>query len=255
MRPGDAPGSAGGEGRRNHSGKRSAREADGATRRLSAAVFDLDGTLIDSLPLTFQVFREALRPWLDHEPTDQEIYSRFGPADHLIVSEWAPKGKEQEAVERLMAAYERGADTIVRYEGVERMLSDLRTAGLKLALCTGRGRPSTELILERLGMDSLFEKIVTGEEVPRSKPDPDGILHTCRLLGIPPAEVLYSGDSVKDVDAGLAAGCFTVAALWAGTETDGPDFDRAHARARKPSDIPPLAARFRDGPAGANVVP
>jgi HAD superfamily hydrolase (TIGR01549 family) len=224
-------------------------------RGLSAVVFDLDGTLVDSLPLTFRAFREALRPWLDHEPTDEEIYSRFGPADHRIVADWAPPGREEEAVRRLMAAYERGVDSIVRYQGVDRMLSDLCSAGFRLALCTGRGRPSTSLILERLGMAALFETIVTGEEVPRAKPEPDGLLHTCRLLGAPASEVLYCGDSVKDVDAGLAAGCFTVAALWAGTEPETPEFDRAHARARNPTDIPPLAARLSGGRSGTNVVP
>ena len=53
---------------------------------LQAAVFDLDGTLIDSLPLKFRAFRSALGPILGREPTDREIYARFGPADHEFVA-------------------------------------------------------------------------------------------------------------------------------------------------------------------------
>jgi HAD superfamily hydrolase (TIGR01509 family) len=208
---------------------------------LAAAVFDLDGTLLDSLPLTFTAFRAALRPHLKRDVSDQEIYARFGPADHLIVADWAGPEVAPDAVRRLMEVYEEGAGWIHPYPGVMEMLEALRRAGLSLALCTGRGRPSTELLLARTGLAAWFPVVVTGEEVPRPKPATDGILETARRLGLQPAQVLYAGDSVKDVEAGLSAGSFTVAALWAGTEPDGPGFRAAHARARHPLEIVELA--------------
>jgi phosphoglycolate phosphatase/pyrophosphatase PpaX len=203
---------------------------------ITTVIFDLDGTLIDSLPLTFQAFREATRPFLNRDLTDEEIYARFGPADHEIVAGFVPPRHASEAVRRLMAAYEEGMDLIRFYPGIHGLVRDMRGRGLRLALCTGRGRPSTEVILRHHGVASWFEAVVTGEDVPRPKPFPDGILETCRRMGVAPAEVLYTGDSIKDVEAGLAAGAFTVAALWAGTE-GRTGFEKAHAAAETPSEI------------------
>jgi len=215
-----------------------------ANAGLSAVVFDLDGTLIDSLPLTFHAFRAAIEPFLGRPVADEEIYARFGPADHEIVADFVGPAHAAEARELLMRAYRDGLDHVRFFPGVPEAVKALRDRGLRAALCTGRGRPSTDVILDRLGMTSWFEVTVTGEEAPRPKPWPDGILKTAALLGIPPAEILYAGDSVKDVDAGIAAGAFTVAALWAGTEEDPAGFARAHAAARTPADL------LRIAPAG-----
>jgi HAD superfamily hydrolase (TIGR01509 family) len=204
---------------------------------VKAAIFDLDGTLLDSLPLTFTAFREALRPWVGRDLTDQEIYARFGPADHEIVASWAGPEHAAEAVNRLMDAYARSVEQVAPYDGVLAMLEVLKGRGLRLALCTGRGRPSTELLIQHLGLGTWFDVVVTGEEVPCPKPEPDGILRTAELLEIPPGQVLYTGDSVKDVDAGVRAGAFTVAALWAGTEPFSPGLARAHALAHHPREI------------------
>lgn len=211
----------------------------GVSLPLTAAVFDLDGTLIDSLPATFVAIREAVRPWLGRDLSDREIYAFFGPADHEIVASLVPPEDGPEAVRRLMEAYERELARVRLFDGVSGLVEELRRRGLRLALCTGRGRGSTELLLDRLGMSPWFEAVVTGEEVPRPKPAPDGILETLRRMkpSPPPGEVLYVGDSVKDVDAGLAAGAFTVAALWGGIEAGSPGFERAPARARSPSDL------------------
>jgi HAD superfamily hydrolase (TIGR01549 family) len=211
---------------------------------LTAAVFDLDGTLIDSLPSTFVAIREAVRPWLGRDLSDREIYDLFGPADHEIVAALVPPGDGPDAVRRLMEAYERELTRVRFFEGVTEAVEGLRRRGLRLALCTGRGRRSTEFLLDRLGMSAWFEAVVTGDEVPRPKPAPDGILETLRRMDPSPRpdQVLYVGDSVKDVDAGLAAGAFTVAALWGGTEAGSAGFERAHARARRPAELAEIVA-------------
>ncbi|MDZ4804467.1 MAG: HAD family hydrolase [Candidatus Eisenbacteria bacterium] len=205
--------------------------------RPRAAVFDLDGTIIDSLGLTFEAMREAVRPFLDHDLTDEEIYARFGPSDHEIVAGFVAPGDADRAVRRLMAAYERGVERMPLFPGIEALLDTLADQDVVLALCTGRGRPSTDLVIRSLRLDRWFEVSVTGEEGGRPKPAPDGILETLRRLELDPAEVLYTGDSVKDVDAGLAAGTPTVAARWGGVEGDEPGFARATLRAHHPRDI------------------
>ncbi len=210
--------------------------AEGTGRSLRAVVFDLDGTLIDSLPLTFHAFRAAIEPFLKRPVTDREIYARFGPADHEIVAGFVGPAHAEEARDLLLSAYRSGLDRIRFFDGIPETVARIRSLGLKIGLCTGRGRPSTEVILGHLGMKDWFEVTVTGEEVPRPKPAPDGIIDTARRLGVPPGDVLYTGDSVMDVKAGIAAGALTVAAVWAGTEEEE-GLHEAHRIARHPGDL------------------
>ena len=205
--------------------------------RPRAVIFDLDGTLIDSLAWTFQAMREAVAPELGRDLTDEEIYARFGPADHQIVADLVGPEARTETVARLMSAYERGLARMPLFDGVRALLAGLEERGLLLGLCTGRGRPSTDILLASHGLVDGFGASVTGEEVPWPKPAPDGILETTRRLGVRPGEAIYVGDSVKDVEAGLAAGTTTVAALWGGVEGEAPGFAAAHLRARRPAEL------------------
>jgi HAD superfamily hydrolase (TIGR01509 family) len=205
--------------------------------RPRAAIFDLDGTLIDSLGLTFEAMREAVKPFIGRELTDEEIYARFGPADHEIVAGFVQPEDADRAVRRLMAAYTRGMERVPVYPGILDLLEALAERDVILALCTGRGRPSTDLVLKALKLDAWFDVTVTGEEGGRAKPAPDGIHETLRRLNLEPGQALYTGDSVKDVDAGLAAGTPTIAARWGGLETDEAGFSRAALQARRPADI------------------
>lgn len=205
--------------------------------RPRAVIFDLDGTLIDSLGWTFQAMREAVAPVLGRDLTDDEIYSLFGPADHQIVAGMVPPEARGATVSRLMSAYERGLDRMPLFAGVRSLLDRLGEWGLLVGLCTGRGRPSTELLLARHNLAGSFRVSVAGEDVPHPKPAPDGILETARRLAVDPRETIYVGDSVKDVEAGMAAGSITVAALWGGVEGEAPGFAAAHLRARQPADV------------------
>lgn len=212
-----------------------------------AAVFDLDGTLIDSLPVTFDAVRDATRPFVGRDLSDSEIYAHFGPADHLIVAALVGPAHAEAAVAELMATYRRRLPEMPLFDEIPGVLLALRRAGLRLALCTGRGGPSTRLILEALDLTDLFEVVVTGEEVPHPKPAPDGIAETARRLGLPPEEIIYIGDSIKDVEAGRAAGVFTVAALWADTEGSEPLNARPDAACLNPGELPGLVAARAGG--------
>lgn len=207
-----------------------------------AAVFDLDGTLIDSLPVTFDAFRDATRPFVGRDLSDAEIYAHFGPADHLIVAELVGPRHAEAAIAELMATYRRRLPEMPLFADVPEVLDALARSGLRLALCTGRGGPSTRLILDALGLTQRFEVVVAGEEVPHPKPAPDGILETARRLQVAPDDILYVGDSIKDVEAGRAAGVFTVAALWAETEGSAPLNGRPDAAALSPRELVGLVA-------------
>ncbi len=186
-------------------------------------IFDLDGTVVDTMAATFAAFKEALAPSLGRTPSREEILSRMGPADQDIIAEWVGPAEAGEAVARLYAAYRRLFRGLGPFPGMVELIRDLRGAGRRTALFTGRGRPSTEGILEGMGLAGLFEASVTGEEVPESKPAPDGVLRILELTGIPAADAVYVGDSPLDVRAGRGAGVAVVAVLW-GTHRPG-EFD------------------------------
>lgn len=177
-------------------------------------IFDLDGTLVDSLPATFTCFAEAVAPALGRYPSKEEILARMGAADQRIVADWAGPEHAEEAVRRLYACYAREFAGLAPVPGVVGLLRDLRAAGRQVGLFTGRGRPSTEVMLRSLGLVDLFDASVTGEEVPRSKPAPDGLAAILARTGIAAAAAVYVGDSPLDVAAARSAGVTPIAALW-----------------------------------------
>jgi HAD superfamily hydrolase (TIGR01509 family) len=184
----------------------------------SLVVFDLDGTLVDSLDATVRCFQEAVAPALGRTPSAQEVYDRFGPADHEIVSAWVGERHAAAAVERLYRGYDGAWRHTRPFPGVAALLAELRAAGRKLALFTGRGRPSTDALLAATGLAGVFLVTVTGEEAPRPKPAPDGLLAILDRLRVPAADAVYVGDSMKDVDAARGARMRPVGALWGSPE-------------------------------------
>jgi phosphoglycolate phosphatase-like HAD superfamily hydrolase len=81
-------------------------------------------------------------------------------------------------------------------------------------MLTGKGRRSTLITLDALGVTPLLDVVVTGDEAPAPKPDPRGLLLALHQLRVPPARAVYVGDSLADGGAARAAGCRFAAALW-----------------------------------------
>jgi len=178
-------------------------------------VFDLDGTLVDSLPVTVECFRQTVAPYLGRTPSRDEVVARFGPPDHQLVADWVGPAAAKEAVARLYAEYERILRDLQPIPGVLDLLEELHAVGRRIGLFTGRGRPSTRIVLEAAGLEPWIEFSVTGDEVPRSKPAPDGLLAVAAAAGLPPADLVYVGDSPLDVAAAAAAGAGFLGAAWA----------------------------------------
>ncbi len=181
---------------------------------LRLVMFDLDGTVVDTLGPTFACFQAAVAPALGRTPSREEILERFGPADHEIVSTWVGEAEAEAAVGRLYACYEHAFRDSAPFPGMIELLGEIRGLGIKTALFTGRGRPSTDVILRAMHLDTLFATTVTGDEAPRSKPAPDGIVTILRRLSVPPELAVYVGDTIMDVESAQAAGVLPLAALW-----------------------------------------
>lgn len=188
---------------------------------LKLIVFDLDGTVADTLGPTFRCFQEAVKPVLGREPTREEVLARFGPADHRIIADWVGEDEAPDAIARLYDCYRKSYTDIRPFPGMVEFIKALRDRGRKIALFTGRGRPSTDVVLRNMGLSSLFDFTVTGEEVAAPKPAPDGLQHVMETLNTQAEDTVFVGDTVSDLMAARTAGVHFVAALW-----DSPERDR-----------------------------
>jgi len=183
--------------------------------RVSAVLFDVDGTLIDSYRLYLEAYRRALEPFLGYAPTDEEIAERGPSAERRFLADWVGPRHAEECHAAMRRHYEalHGALCEGPYEGVPEMLAHLRSAGIPLGVVTGKGRHAWEVTDRSLRLGD-FQVVVTEDDVGEPKPDPGGLLAAADALGIPPAEAVYVGDSVGDLRAGRAAGMRVGAALW-----------------------------------------
>lgn len=177
-----------------------------------AVVFDLDGTLIDSVP----DIAAALNRCLDAEgrtPLSEVGVARLvgGGARELVaraLGDATPDTEIDRVHADFLAHYD--AEPVSRtrlYPGTRELLSELCAAGLPLAICTNKPQPLTDLILARLDLAPYFATAWGAGPGKPLKPDAACLRTVCRTLGSMPAETVMVGDSHTDIDAARAAGC------------------------------------------------
>lgn len=188
-----------------------------------AALFDWDGTLLDS--------REALLDaW--HGATEEVLGRRFpdGPEDERLVftlggADLFPRvGGDPETTRHLTATFQRHyEDTgahVRAFPGVTDLLAALRRAGTRVAVITSKARRRFDLDARRIGVDGLVEVAVCAEDTAARKPDPAPVLHALEALGVAPGEAAMAGDTPVDVGAALAAGVRPVGVAWGAYDAD-----------------------------------
>jgi HAD superfamily hydrolase (TIGR01509 family) len=183
--------------------------------RFAAILFDLDGTLGDTLELIYHAFNEALGPILGREISGQEIRARFGPPDGQIIREWVGGEDGETAVATYVAAYEaRHQDFVQPFPGMRELLQECADSGARIAVVTGKSRVTAIVSLEQLGLMPLVEILYGGDDVSRQKPDPLALELVLESFGISPDQAVMIGDSADDVRAGKAIGAHTIGVLW-----------------------------------------
>ena len=171
---------------------------------MSAIVFDLDGTLIDSAP---DIRAAANRMLVDKglEPLDlPTIVSFIGNGlPKLVERVIGARGldmAEHGALTEVVLGYYNAAssDLTVLYPGVEKSIYDLKSKGYKLGLCTNKPEAPTRAILEGFGLTEVFDAVVGGDTLEVKKPDPKPLLACFEALGATGG--LYVGDSEVDAE-------------------------------------------------------
>jgi pyrophosphatase PpaX len=182
--------------------------------RFPVALFDLDGTVVDSGPIILASMRHATRTVLRREYTDAELMVNVGgPGLEAQMHALAPD-RADELVRVYRAHNEPLHDTLEAFPGIAAVLAQLKDEGRRLGVVTAKRRGTVELAFARLPLAHLFETVVGGDETERHKPHPEPLLLGLERLGATPAEAAYVGDSPYDVEAARAAGMFAVGVTW-----------------------------------------
>ena len=184
---------------------------------IRAVLFDLDGTLIDTLPdlhaAACAMLNDLGRPPLPLESIRAYV-GRGIPnlikrvlANSLHVAEDPnPPPPEAVASYRRHYARENGRNAKV-YPGVLEGLASLRAQGVPLGVVTNKADIFIQPLLEQTRLSSYFDVLVGGDRLPKVKPDPMPLVWACGRLGVSPTETLFIGDSINDALAARAAGC------------------------------------------------
>lgn len=172
-------------------------------------VFDLDGTLVDSVP-DLHVAANKMLAEAGHAPLDLPTIVTFvgHGIPNLVRRVMAARGidpaQEGHMQARMLANYlEHPADLTRPYPGVVATLELLRDRGHALGVCTNKLREPAVAILDALNLSRFFGVVIGGDSTPLRKPDPMPLMAAFQSLGVPP--VLYVGDSEVDAETGRAA--------------------------------------------------
>jgi phosphoglycolate phosphatase/pyrophosphatase PpaX len=183
-------------------------------KKIKAVIFDLDGTVADTIPLVIKAFRQAIEPLAGRSVSDAEITATFGPSEEGTILALAP-GSYDKGLADYLAHYEALHDMCpAPFAGIEDILKTLKDKGVRIAMVTGKGKTSADISMRRWGLGDYFEVIETGIKTGPNKPQ--GIRNVMNYFsGLGKDEVIYVGDTPSDITSCREAGIPIVSAAWA----------------------------------------
>ena len=186
--------------------------------RWPVVVFDLDGTLVDTIGLIVASYQHAFSTVLGREEDEAMIRSWIGQP--LIRGFRAiDAGHADELLSTYLAWNHANTERLIRrYAGIDTLLADLTAAGVRVAAATSKLRGPAQEAVRLTGLTAYLDVLVTMEDTDAHKPDPAPLLLAVDRLGTGPGDAVYVGDAVVDVRAARNAGMAAVGVTWgAGT--------------------------------------
>ncbi len=177
--------------------------------------FDLDGTLIDTVPLILESFEHTFIKHFGVSRPEEETISYIGMPIWNHMNSIYP-GQEEELISTYMeynlCRFERG---IAIFLGIYNTLEELYKSGIIMGVITSRKKETTNKALNLFNIKQFFSYIITSEDTDKHKPHGDPIKKAMHLAGITnPAEILYVGDSTVDILCAKDAGTYSAAVAW-----------------------------------------
>lgn len=189
-----------------------------STPRWDTVVFDLDGTLVDTIGLIVASYQHAFETVLGRREDERRIKAWIGRPLQDCFAEADP-GRAGELFRAYSEWNAANTERLIRpYAGVQALLGELRQAGVGIAVATSKRREPATIALRLTGLTDLVEHLVTMEDTPVHKPDPRPLLLALGKAGGRAERAAYVGDAVVDVQAAQAAGMAAVGVLWGAGE-------------------------------------
>jgi N-acetyl-D-muramate 6-phosphate phosphatase len=212
-------------------------------KNISAILFDLDGTLIDSAP-DLGAAADQMRVSRGMASLPFEAYRPMAGAGARgmlgVAFGMAPDAPQYDALrEEFFSNYESCmTQRTYAFDGVSALINDILGRKLRWGVVTNKSKRFTEPLTQGMPLFSTASVVISGDTTPHAKPHPEPLLEAARRIGIEPAQCLYVGDDERDIVAGLAAGMGTVAATYGylGSKADVGTWG-AHAQINSPSDL------------------
>ncbi len=177
-------------------------------------LFDLDGTLVNTIPLILRAFRETFRALGLPPRDDREMLLEVGKPLYQQALDIDPY-RAEEIFRVYQEMYDRYYQELVEeYPGIRESLRELKERGYHLAVVTSKRFSNARLDLERFDLLPLFDALVTAEDTENHKPDPEPVLKALEKLGGAPERTAFIGDSPYDLKSAHAAGVRAGAAAW-----------------------------------------
>lgn len=217
---------------------------------VKAVMFDLDGTLVNTAPeLAFainQMLAELSLPTLPQ----QQIAVYIGEGAQALIKRCVTAGLSTEiddalferAQDLFFAHYANNVTQSKPYAGVLDALTDLKKQGLRLACVTNKPEKFTLPLLQASGLMDFFEIVVSGDTLAKKKPDPIQLQHICAKFNVMETEAMLVGDSITDVKAAHAAGCYIVTVPYGYNQGKPIDDSQVDATIEDLTELPGLLA-------------
>jgi HAD superfamily hydrolase (TIGR01509 family) len=182
------------------------------------ALFDIDGTLVDTVELIVRALDHTFRKHLGVQISRDELRRTIGLPlhrqvrlfDHLV--DFVPDHRAMEADEIAYYESHKHLEQVIP-EAVE-ALKEAKRAGMRVALVTSKNRLELETFLPRLNVNGWVDAVVSSSDVARPKPAPDSVLVALERLQASPSEAIFVGDTVYDIQCARGAGVRVIAVGW-----------------------------------------
>jgi pyrophosphatase PpaX len=177
-------------------------------------LFDLDGTVIDSVALIRESHRHAVRSVLRKELSDETLVAMVG---RPLIEQMRVFSEEH--ADKLLRVYRswnhaHTDELLHEYNGMDKLLGRLTAAGRTLGIVTSKSKPTVDLAFAVLPLRHHFSVVIAAEDTDHHKPDPAPIRLALERLGADPARACYVGDAPFDIDAATAAGVTAIGVTW-----------------------------------------